>query len=56
MARNRYYEDESSREGIDSQLLKRLLQFCKPYKQEIYNMLRDNALQRRRIFSRTFNK
>ena len=32
MARNRYYEDESSREGIDSQLLKRLLQFCKPYK------------------------
>ena len=29
MARNRYYEDESSREGIDSQLLKRLLQFCK---------------------------
>ena len=27
MARNRYYEDESSREGIDSQLLKRLLQF-----------------------------
>ena len=32
MARNRYFEDESSREGIDSQLLKRLLQFCKPYK------------------------
>ena len=24
MARNRYFEDESSREGIDSQLLKRL--------------------------------
>lgn len=32
MARNRYFEDESSREGIDSQLLKRLLNFCKPYK------------------------
>ncbi|MDD6204846.1 MAG: ABC transporter ATP-binding protein [Firmicutes bacterium] len=32
MARNRYYDDEATRKGIDGHLFKRLLSFCKPYK------------------------
>lgn len=32
MARNRYYDDESARRGIDGSLMRRLLTFCKPYK------------------------
>lgn len=31
MAKNRYYDDESSKQGIDGYLIKRLLQFCKPH-------------------------
>ena len=31
MARNRYYDDEGARRGIDGSLFRRLLSFCKPY-------------------------
>lgn len=31
MARNRYYDDEDVRKGIDGHLMKRMLSFCVPY-------------------------
>ncbi len=31
MARNRYYDDEAVRKGIDGHLMKRMLAFCVPY-------------------------
>ena len=31
MARNRYYDDENVRKGIDGHLMKRMLSFCIPY-------------------------